>query len=133
LSTRLLCFKAVRELLLNAAKHAGADRVELRTRRGDDGMLRITVADRGSGFDPAILSAANGGGVGTGLGNIERRLGMIGGRMQIGSRPGEGTAVTLLVPLQSPPPADVAAPAARRSRARGPRAKKAAGEPPRQQ
>ncbi len=133
LSTRLLCFKAVRELLLNAAKHAGADRVELRTRREDDGMLRITVADCGTGFDPAILNAANGGGVGTGLGNIERRLGMFGGRMQIGSRPGEGTAVTLLVPLQSAPPADVAAPAAGRGRTRAPRAKKAAGEPPRRQ
>jgi signal transduction histidine kinase len=133
LSTRLLCFKAVRELLLNAAKHAGADRVELRTRREDDGMLRITVADSGSGFDPAILTAANGGGVGSGLGNIERRLGMIGGRMQIGSRPGEGTAVTLLVPLQSSPPADVAAPVAGRGRTRAPRAKKAAGEPPRRQ
>ena len=133
LPTRLLCFKAVRELLLNVAKHAGADRVELRTHREDDGMLRITVVDRGSGFDPAILGTANGGGVGSGLGNIERRLGMIGGRMQIGSRPGEGTAVTLLVPLQPLPPAEVAAPAARRTRARGPRAKKAAGEPPQRQ
>lgn len=122
MALRLLCFNAIRELLLNVAKHAGTTEVALtlqRLGRGGAGsgrspnpphvgtrsssarpgerregdFLRITVADHGSGFDPdAIVS-------GSGLAAIERRLGMIGGGMQVASQPGQGAVVTLTVPL----------------------------------
>jgi signal transduction histidine kinase len=90
---RLLCFNAIRELLLNVVKHAGTARVALTLQRCHDGFLRITVVDHGYGFDPDAISG------GSGLAAIERRLGMIGGVLHIDSRPGQGTVATLKVPL----------------------------------
>ncbi len=94
MALRLLCFNAVRELLLNVAKHAGTSRVSLALRRADADILLITVADHGSGFDPAALTH------GSGLASIARRLGMIGGTLSVDSRPGTGTVATLSVPLR---------------------------------
>lgn len=94
LAIRLLCFNAVRELLLNVTKHAGCAQVTLTLRVVDRDILRITVADRGSGFDPNTITR------GSGLAGIERRLGMFGGSLQIDSRPGEGTVTTLSVPIR---------------------------------
>lgn len=94
MALRLLCFNAVRELLMNVVKHAGAARVALTLQLVDRDSLRITVADRGSGFDPAAITG------GSGLSAIERRLGMLGGSLQIDSRPGHGTVATLLAPLR---------------------------------
>lgn len=93
-SLRLLCFNAIRELLLNVAKHAGTARVTLTLRRVEADTLRITVADHGRGFDPDFPT------IGSGLAAIGRRLGMIGGTLQIDSRPGKGTVATLSVPLR---------------------------------
>lgn len=70
MALRLLCFNAVRELLMNVVKHAGAARVKLTLELVDGDTLRITVADRGSGFDPSTITG------GSGLSAIERRLGM---------------------------------------------------------
>lgn len=92
---RLLCFNATRELLLNVAKHAGTARVTLTLRRVEPDTLRISVADRGRGFDPTFPTS------GTGLAALGWRLGMIGGTLQIDSRPGKGTIATLSVPLRS--------------------------------
>lgn len=93
MALRLLYFNAVRELLMNVVKHAGTARVTLTLRRDDADTLRITVADRGGGFEPATITT------GTGLAAIGRRLGMIGGTIQIDSRPGEGTVAMISVPL----------------------------------
>ena len=93
LATRLLCFNAIRELLLNVVKHAGTTRVTLAVQRVDQSSLRIVVTDCGFGFDPAI------GTKGTGLLGIARRLGMFGGSLKIDSRPGAGTVATLSLPV----------------------------------
>ncbi len=94
MALRLLCFNAVRELLMNAVKHAGASRAKLTLDLVDGDTLRITVADRGSGFDPGTITS------GSGLSAIERRLSMLGGSLQIDSRPGQGTVATLAAPLR---------------------------------
>ena len=94
MTLRLLCFNAVRELLLNVTKHAGTARVTLTLRRVDPDTLRITVADRGCGFAPAAVTS------GSGLAAIGRRLSMIGGTLRVDSRPGEGTVATLSLPLR---------------------------------
>jgi PAS domain S-box-containing protein len=94
MALRLLCFNAVRELLMNVVKHAGAARVALTLQLVDSDTLRITVADGGTGFDPSTNTG------GSGLSAIERRLGMLGGSLRIDSRPGRGTVATLLAPLR---------------------------------
>jgi signal transduction histidine kinase len=92
---RLLCFNAVREILMNVVKHAGTQEVTLDLQREESDMLRIVVRDRGAGFDP------NGSHVGSGLANLERKFGMVGGSLWLESSPGAGTIVTLRAPLES--------------------------------
>jgi signal transduction histidine kinase len=81
------------EALQNAAKHAGAGRVDVRLERtGLDGaVLRLTVHDDGAGFDPAVASA------GAGLSNMRDRLDAVGGQVSVESRPGAGTTMTATV------------------------------------
>lgn len=100
---RLHCFNAVRELLMNVVKHAATENVELTLELDPSNRLRIVVADRGCGFDPDASVS------GTGLSNIERRLQMFGGVLHLDTQPGQGTVVTLSLPLrttagESPPP-----------------------------
>lgn len=92
LSVRLLCFNAIRELLLNVAKHAGSDSVAVTLTPEDNEMLKVIVADSGVGFDPEFWHD------GTGLLNIQRRLEMVGGSLSIDSQMNAGTIATLLAP-----------------------------------
>ncbi len=96
--TRLLLFAAVRELLVNAARHAQATRVTVRVRSGD-GAVRVEVCDDGSGFVPTQNPKPGGRG-GFGLYSIRERLATLEGRMEIDSARGRGTVVTLTVPLR---------------------------------
>jgi two-component system CheB/CheR fusion protein len=94
-ATRLLCFNAIRELLMNVVKHSGISLVSLTLERVEGEQLQVTVSDHGRGFDPAAIVS------GSGLAGIRRRLGMIGGSLQIESRPGDGTVAMLLAPMQA--------------------------------
>jgi light-regulated signal transduction histidine kinase (bacteriophytochrome) len=89
---RLVCFNAVRELLMNVVKHAGVSHATVRTRAVDAETLAIAVHDTGKGYVRARPAH------GTGLAGIARRLNMFGGSMRVDSRPGQGTEVTLSVP-----------------------------------
>ena len=93
-ATNTILFRALRELLVNAAKHSGVQWTEVSLRRRD-GALVVTVADHGKGFDPQ----ADGSRTGFGLDSIRERMGYLGGTMQIKSHPGDGTIITLSVPL----------------------------------
>jgi PAS domain S-box-containing protein len=94
---KVLLFESVRELLFNAVKHAAARTVNLDVSAAD-GMLGVTVADSGPGFDPAALGRLGESG-GLGLFSIRERLGLIGGRVEIDSKPGQGSRIRLVVPL----------------------------------
>jgi PAS domain S-box-containing protein len=95
MAKRLHCFNAVRELLMNVVKHARTEHVALTLQLDPADCLRIEVADHGCGFDPRA------GVSGTGLANIERRLRMFGGELQIEAHPGQGTIAALTMPLRT--------------------------------
>jgi len=99
MATRLLCFNAARELLLNVVKHAGTESAELNLQIDSPDTLRISVVDGGHGFDVAASRASGAAVAGSGLSSIERRLGMIGGRLAIESRPGAGTTAIVWAPM----------------------------------
>ncbi|MEV6049518.1 sensor domain-containing protein [Streptomyces sp. NPDC052107] len=80
---------AVSEVLTNAAKHSGADRVWVDVHHAD-GRLRITVTDNGRGG--AVIEA------GSGLAGVERRLGTFDGVLAVGSPAGGPTLVTMEIP-----------------------------------
>jgi PAS domain S-box-containing protein len=96
---RVLLFRAVRELLFNVLKHAQVSHARVSLHRDGD-RLRIIVEDKGVGFAPDRLCAANGKIEGFGLFSIRERLNYFGGGMEIGSIPGEVTRITLTFPLQ---------------------------------
>src|SRR5262249_37677784 len=96
---RTLLFESVRELLFNTVKHARVDRATLDLSLGADNTLRITVEDRGIGFDPSkLVDEAKDGQVGWGLFSIRERLTLLGGRLDVESAPGQGTRFRLIVP-----------------------------------
>jgi PAS domain S-box-containing protein len=99
-------FSAVRELLVNVAKHAGASQVAVRLRWLDDGV-EVLVNDNGKGFRRTGFSSiaglslgAPGGQVGFGLFNIYERVFDLGGRVSLRSEPGKGTAVKIHLPME---------------------------------
>jgi PAS domain S-box-containing protein len=94
-TTAAALFRIVRELLLNILKHARVSEATLiMTRDADSGMLEISVADEGIGFDAEKTLAARTNS-GYGLGSIRERIEFLGGKMLIDSQMGNGTIVSL--------------------------------------
>ena len=91
-------FQAVRELLWNVVKHARVTEAVVRVER-DDAVVRVTVEDRGRGFEPGKRAAPTEEG-GYGLFSIAERIDLLGGKMEIESARRRGTRVTLTAPLE---------------------------------
>ena len=97
-SLRVLLYQFVRELLFNVVKHAKTDRVRVVAEQVG-ARVRLTVADEGAGFDPAILGEERA--TGLGLSSVRERLELVGGRLEVTSVPGHGTRVTVDVPVEA--------------------------------
>jgi signal transduction histidine kinase len=82
--------RAAREALVNAAKHSGADKIDVYAEVTDD-LVEVFVRDRGRGFD---LDAVPEDRMGV-RGSILNRVARHGGKATIRSRPGDGTEVRL--------------------------------------
>ena len=95
-SSQALLYRAARELLVNAHKHARATTVRVRLRRDGD-RIELTVTDDGDGFDVATLdrSVADGH---IGLGSLIVRVEAMGGVFRIESTEGAGTQVSVSLP-----------------------------------
>jgi two-component system, chemotaxis family, CheB/CheR fusion protein len=91
-------FRAVRELLLNVAKHAGVFSAVVKFKRLDRNFMTVNVSDAGAGFnqDAVLQRSAKGG---FGLLSVKERIGFMGGDVSVQSVPGDGTSVTLKIPL----------------------------------
>ena len=98
---RIFLFRAVRELLLNSAKHAGGSAVHITMQHRRPNNVRIIVADNGPGFDPNSLDDKRTGSQTVGLLNIRERVSGFGGKFHIDSGPKRGTRITLSLPRGS--------------------------------
>lgn len=87
--TRVILFRSLRELLINAAKHSKAHRICVSIVRRQD-QLDVSVVDDGVGMQPDLVAAK-----GSGLLSIHERLSHVGGSMLIASAPGRGTTIRL--------------------------------------
>lgn len=81
-------FLAYKEILHNVVKHSGARHVSIRVNE-NGGSLEMSVADDGCGFDEAAIRH------GHGLTSLRRRSAALGGSLQITSRAGAGTTISL--------------------------------------
>lgn len=93
-----LLYRAARELLTNIGKHADATTVRIRLLRKGDRVV-MTIADDGTGFDPEIVGKYVADGH-IGLGSLLARFDSMGGAMDINSRAGYGTEVTVTSPQE---------------------------------
>ena len=91
----LVVYRIAQEALTNVVRHAGCGRAELALRTTGDALV-LDVRDRGQGFDAASVTA-------NGLLGMRERALLIGARLEVRSRPGDGTVVRLALPLQSRP------------------------------
>ena len=96
---RVLLFQAVRELLVNIAKHAKARTAKVSITRNAD-QIRVDVEDDGVGFDSAEIGSSVDTTGRFGLFSIRVRLEPLGGHMEVDSKPSHGTRVTLVAPLK---------------------------------
>jgi signal transduction histidine kinase len=99
---QITVFRSVQELLLNAAKHAGASSVRVHLARLP-AALRVEVRDDGAGFDASREGASLDDHEGFGLFSIRERLRVLGGALGVATSPGRGAAFTLELPLAGSP------------------------------
>ncbi|WP_299560607.1 GAF domain-containing sensor histidine kinase [uncultured Mycolicibacterium sp.] len=97
----LALYRIAQECLQNVVKHARAHTARL-SFAVDDGVARLEIADDGVGFDTFEhpLGAEETGGYG--LLSMAERAEIVGGRLNIRSRPGAGTTVIATIPLTPP-------------------------------
>lgn len=98
----VLLFQSVRELLINAAKHAGTDQASVTLKQGKE-ELWIEVRDDGQGCDLSSLSSPSNQSSKFGLFSIKERMKALGGSFTIESAPGRGMTAVLNLPLTDRP------------------------------
>jgi PAS domain S-box-containing protein len=86
--------RILQEALANVRRHSGAKNVEVRLRTDEEAIL-IEVTDDGRGFDPESART------GIGLVGMRERVEGLRGKIDLRSRPGEGTRVRVWVPVGS--------------------------------
>jgi len=89
---QVVIYRVAQEALVNAARHSGATRIEVNL-ECHPGSVALVVTDNGSGFAFAEE------GKGLGLSGMRERALLVGGKLEIDSRPGKGTTVRLVVPI----------------------------------
>jgi signal transduction histidine kinase len=89
-------YRLVQEALTHLVKHAGARHatVGISDSEEDQGHVVIEIADDGRGFDPDET------GSGFGLLGMRERVALVRGRLDVTSRPGEGTRLRATIPVQ---------------------------------
>ena len=92
---RTVALRVAQEALQNARKHAAASAVRVATRLAEADWI-LEVRDDGRGFDPATV--ATNGRRNFGLQFMRERAELIGARLDVRSRPDDGTVVRLAIP-----------------------------------
>jgi PAS domain S-box-containing protein len=87
-------YRIAQEALTNVARHASANRVEV-VLKTDDGFLTLAIVDDGKGFDAQRLSESEG----LGVAGMRERAMLVGGSLDVHSRPKKGTTVHFTVPI----------------------------------
>ena len=85
-------YRVLQEALTNVARHAGARSVRIRLVRGK-ASVELRVQDDGAGFEPGNSGRL-------GLRGMRERASLLGGSVEVESRPGKGTTITARIPLR---------------------------------
>jgi len=94
-------YRIAQEGLQNIVKHANASVARLRFAIDAEATARLEIVDNGIGFDTFENPLGGDEMGGYGVLSMAERAELVGGRLNIRSRPGSGTAVTATIPLPS--------------------------------
>lgn len=95
-TVEIALYRLVQEAITNIAKHAEATRASV-TLEGRDHSVVVTIEDDGRGFDlQQVLGVRE---RGLGLFGMQERVSVLGGTLEIDSRPGAGTRIVAEVPF----------------------------------
>ncbi|MFJ9869439.1 sensor histidine kinase [Streptomyces sp. NPDC101165] len=96
----LTAYRIVQEALTNTRKHGGPNAgASVRLVYFDDG-LGLLVEDDGKGAPHELYEEGGADGQGHGLIGMRERVGMVGGTLDAGPRPGGGFRISVLLPLK---------------------------------
>ena len=98
----VLFFLTIRELLMNIVRHTNARHATISMSR-EESQIRINVVDDGIGFNTTGLTRKPQKNDGFGLFSIGKRVGRLGGRLDLISQPGQGTQAVVAVPERRNP------------------------------
>jgi len=93
-------YRIVQEALNNIAKHAQADRVEISLVRRDSRIF-ASIQDNGKGFDLDRVLHPESPERGFGLVGIQERVSLLGGQIDVQSKPGFGTLIRIEIPYEN--------------------------------
>jgi two-component system sensor histidine kinase DegS len=94
-------FRIVQEAINNAIKYSEAKRIDVVLRHTESDIV-ITIHDEGQGFDEKLVEARSMNiESGRGFFNMYERTEYINGHLDVRSAPGQGTTVTLTIPVRS--------------------------------
>ncbi|MFH8884871.1 sensor histidine kinase [Streptomyces californicus] len=98
----LTAYRVVQEALTNTRKHGGPDAgASVRLVYFDDG-LGLLIEDDGRGAAHELYEDGGADGAGHGMIGMRERIGMVGGTLDAGPRPGGGFRISALLPLRPP-------------------------------
>ncbi|MDJ0918854.1 MAG: sensor histidine kinase [Woeseiaceae bacterium] len=89
----IAAYRIVQEIISNITKHASASHVDMSLFVNTQ-FFRIGIRDDGVGFDVDLDKSEQ-----VGLASMRERATLLGGKVEIDSTPGEGTMVTVQIPL----------------------------------
>ena len=97
-------YRIVQEALTNVSRHAQADSAVVSVSERD-GVLRASITDDGQGLPEADRLGPRGDGLegGFGMSGMRERAELVGGELELGRAPVQGTVVRLTVPLSGRP------------------------------
>ncbi len=91
-ASKQVLYRVAQEALHNVVKHARASRVRVALRRGEQ-RVTLVIEDDGAGFDAAADHPGH-----LGLTSMRERVASLGGSLDLWSREGEGTRLTVEAP-----------------------------------
>lgn len=90
----VVLYRICQEGLCNAVRHAGATQIDI-IFSCQAQQLKLQINDDGHGFEPTAAQHSNGG-----INGMRKRLAAVGGTLSIESRPGQGSRLLAIIPIE---------------------------------
>ncbi|MES9823484.1 MAG: ATP-binding protein [Candidatus Thiodiazotropha endolucinida] len=91
--TAITLYRIVQEALTNVAKHAAAEKIEIRLERNAEGVIALYIRDDGHGFDQSSRHK------GMGLLGMRERVEALNGKISLASEPDQGVSIDIHLPF----------------------------------